>query len=194
MKRIVAAVAVLVSACAVSTGNGFGSGNDAGKSSSDGGSFGPGLDGGSTSDASGGAPVIYAHSDTELYSMDPTTEAITDLGTCDDGTSATPVITDLAVDGQGAVWVNSESAIYKAAIGAGTVSLTKVSAIALKTNQKFYALGFAPAGVLGSAETLVAGDNLGVLYAIETNGQTTQLGSFGTDSSGNPYELSGDVV
>ena len=90
--------------------------------------------------------------------------------------------------------MNSESAIYRATIGSGKVSLSLVAQIALHTSQKFYALGFAPAGVLGSNETLVAGDNLGVLYAVETSGQTVQLGSFGVDKSGNPYELSGDIV
>ena len=92
--------------------------------------------------------------------------------------------------------MNSESAIYKAAVPqtTGPVNLTLVSQISVKTGQKFYALGFAPAGVLESGETLVAGDNYGELYAIATNGATTDLGSFGTDSSGNPYELSGDVV
>ncbi len=182
MKRIVTS-ALLLMGCAVGTTNDqkFGAGNDAGS-----GSFGNGND--------PNAPVIYAHSDTELYAMDPTSQAITDLGAFDDGSGSTPVITDLAVDGDGALWVNSESAIYRATIGSGTVSLSLVAQIALKTSQKFYALGFAPAGVLGSNETLVAGDNLGVLYAIDTSGQTVELGSFGADASGNAYELSGDIV
>ncbi len=187
---LVALSALLLPACAVGTEHpGFGNGNGA---SGDGGAGSFGDAGGNGS--ANGDPVIYAHSDTELFAMDPTTQALTDLGAFDDGTSSTPVITDLAVDAEGTIWVNSESAIYKASVGGGAVSLTLVSKIALKTNQKFYALGFAPAGVLGSNETLVAGDNLGVLYAIEQNGQTVQLGSFGADGSGNPYELSGDVV
>jgi hypothetical protein len=150
----------------------------------------------SSGDSGGGGPaIIYAHTDTELYTLDPTTQAITDIGPFNAG-SNTPVITDLAVDANGEVWVNSESAIYKANVPQtpGPVALTLVSQITLKSGQKFYALGFAPANVLGANETLVAGDNAGALYAIETNGTTTELGSFGTDSKGNPYELSGDVV
>ncbi len=143
-----------------------------------------------------GPPLIYAHSDTELYSLDPTSQAIVDIGTFKVGGAAAPTITDLAVDANGAVWVNSETAIYTAALPTttGPVNLTLVATIATAKAQYFYALGFAPAGVLDAGETLVAGDNVGALYAIATNGSTTNLGSFGTDSSGNPYELSGDVV
>jgi hypothetical protein len=121
---------------------------------------------------------------------------MTDVGAFDDGSGTTPTITDLAVNANGDVWVNSETAIYRASIpsGSGNVALTLVSNIAASSGQKFYALGFTPANVLGSSETLVAGDSYGVLYAIETNGQTVKLGSFGTDSSGATYELSGDVM
>ena len=199
MKRAWTAAAALLVACSASP-SGFGNESDSGKSdgafvpTGDGG-FVPTGDGGVTGGDAGGPAVIYAHTDTELYSLDPGTQKVTDIGPFSAG-SQTPVITDLAVDGSGEVWVNSESAIYRAAIpqSPGKVTLTLVSPITLGSGQKFYALGFAPANVLGSNETLVAGDNAGVLYAIETNGTTTELGSFGTDSKNNPYELSGDVV
>jgi len=177
--------ALLASGCAVGTLNGdqqHGFGSDAGYSLGDG--------GGNTSSAS----LIYAHSDTELYALDPTTKVMTDVGTFEDGSGTPPTITDLAVNANGDVWVNSESAIYRATIGQGTVSLSLVAKIAVSSGQYFYALGFAPTGVLGAGETLVAGDNFGVLYAVETTGQTTKLGSFGTSSSGSTYELSGDVM
>jgi hypothetical protein len=185
----------LVAACAAHH-NGFGdedSGAFAGDSGSADGNVKPSSgDGGSSG---GGPALIYAHTDSELYELDPTSEALTDIGPFQAG-SQTPVITDLAVDGEGNVWVNSESAIYRAAVPSspGPVVLTHVADIALKQGQKFYALGFAPAGVLGAGETLVAGDSLGVLYAIESNGATTDLGGFGADAKGNAYELSGDVV
>jgi hypothetical protein len=163
----------------------------------DGGSGNPGFgnDGGSGNGGSG-TPVIYAHSDTELFTFDPTTKQLVDVGAFNDGSGSTPTITDLAVNANGDVWVNSETAIYRAALpnGTGPVALTLVSKITVGSSQSFYALGFAPAGVLGSNETLVAGDNHGVLYAIENSGQTTELGSFGTNSSGDTYELSGDVL
>jgi hypothetical protein len=184
---------------------GTGSGGDGGSSGSsgqgDGGSsFGGGsdasLNGGGDGASGSSAPLIYAHSDTELYSLDPNTNAITDIGPFDDGTGNLAPVTDLAVNANDEVWVNTEAAIYKATLpsGTGTVKLTLVSKIAAASSQYFYALGFAPAGVLDTNETLVAGDNKGELYAIATNGATTDLGSFGTNSSGNPYELSGDLV
>jgi hypothetical protein len=175
--------------CAVGT---FANGDGKQGFSSDGG-YSLNGDGGSMAS---GASVIYAHSDTELYSLDPTTSVMIDIGPFDDGSGNLSAITDLAVNGTGDVWVNSESAIYRATLpnGQGPVTLSLVANIALGSGQYFYALGFAPAGVLGTGETLVAGDNNGVLYAIETNGQTTELGSFGTNSSGSTYELSGDVM
>jgi hypothetical protein len=158
----------------------------------------PGLnaDGQAADSSAGGAPVIYANTDTDLYSMDPATQTVTLIGKFDDGTNTPPAMTDIAVNQGGDVWVCSETAIYTAAVpkSPGAVKLTKVADLALKTSQKFYALGFAPAGVLGSGETLVAGDNLGDLYAVETNGATTQLGNFGGDGAGGTYELSGDVT
>jgi hypothetical protein len=139
---------------------------------------------GQTRDAiNGGVSVIYANTDTDLYSMDPSTQAVTLIGTFNDGSSSPPPITDVAVNLNGDVWVCSEAAIYTATVpkSPGPVPITKVANLALKTNQKFYALGFAPTGVRGVGD-LVAGDNLGDLYAVETNGATTQLGNFGGDA------------
>jgi len=160
-----------------------------------------GMDGGfQPSDAAppdgGGVTLIYAHTDTELYTLDPTTQMVVDVGPFQVGGAAAPTITDLAVNAAGDVWVNSETEIFTAQVptSPGPVALTRVATIATGNSQAFYALGFAPAGVLGSGETLVGGDNTGTLYAIASNGSTTELGAFGTDSSGNPYELSGDIV
>jgi len=61
---------------------------------------------------------IYAHSDGELFSMDPATQTITDIGPFDIGNGSSPVITDLAVNLAGDIWVNSEVAIYKATLPA----------------------------------------------------------------------------
>jgi hypothetical protein len=182
-------LSVALAGCAVGT---LGNGKNGNNNSSDGGfTLGDG-----SSNSQNGAALIFAHSDTELYAFDPGAQTMTDVGPFDDGSGSSPVITDLAVNANGEVWVNSETAIYRASIpnGGGTVTLSHVASISGSSGQKFYALGFAPAGVLGSGETLVAGDNYGVLYAVETSGQTIQLGSFGTSSSGGTYELSGDVM
>jgi hypothetical protein len=180
-----------------SGGSGSGSGSGSGGSGSgSGGSFGDGGGNGS-SGGNNGPPLIYAHTDTELYTMDPTSHQLTDVGPFNDGSSSTPTITDLAVDGNDNVWVNSETAIYKATVpsGTGTVSITLQTK--LNTSTKFYALGFTPAGVLGSGEALIAGDSAGDLYYIDTSGASAtpqNLGGFGAAPNGGKFELSGDVV
>jgi hypothetical protein len=138
-----------------------------------------------------GTPLIYAHTDSELYTMDPTTHVVTDIGAFDDGTGSAPTITDLAVNANGDVYVNSETAIYKATVPktAGKVSIALVTT--LQTSTKFYALGFTPAGALEGAESLIAGDSGGSLYYIPTtaNAMPQTLGGFGGS-----WALSGDVV
>jgi len=116
------------------------------------------------------------------------------------GTTYDSAITDLAVDATGNVYVNTETVVYSAVLPTtlpGTVQLTKLAAIAVATDQSFYALAFAPAGALGTGEVLIGGDGDGELYSISTtNGATQDLGSFGTDPSHSGYDftLSGDLV
>ncbi len=162
-------------------------------SSSSGGSFG---DGGSSSSGGNGPTLIYAHTDTELYSMDPTSHVLTDIGPFSDGSGKTPTITDLAVDGEGNVWVNSESTVYKAAMPTGTGTVNITASTQLGTSTSFYALGFTPAGTLESGESLIAGDSKGDLYYVDQAGAAApqNLGSFGPAPGGGTYELSGDVV
>ncbi len=146
--------------------------------------------------------TIYAHSDDTLYSMDPQTKATTLIGTFSGmggASSADKSITNLAVNANGDVFVNTESVVYRATLPPappGTVSLTRVAA--LQTSDRFYALAFAPAGALdASSETLVGGDGNGELWAIDTTtGATTDLGHFGNDPSmpGHAFALSGDIV
>jgi len=159
--------------------------------------------------------TIYAHTDTELYSMDPMTKAITDLGTFKgmSGSYYDATMTDLAVDAAGEIYVNSEQVIYKAALPAtpgpgATVQLTEF----LNTDPtlpdggtlatKYYALAFAPAGAIGvstipSGETLVAGDSNGELWVFQPGGAAAKdVGNFGADPNipANFLSLSGDLV
>jgi hypothetical protein len=154
--------------------------------------------------------TIYAHTDTELYSMDPMTMAVTDLGTFTglSGSYYDSVVTDLAVNAAGQVYVNSEQVVYTAAIPAtpgpgAPVKLTQV----VNTDPtlpdggdlptRFYALAFAPAGALDPTnEVLVGGDSNGNLWAIPTSGAPFEIGNFGTDPSvpANILGLSGDLV
>jgi hypothetical protein len=222
-----ALLALVLPACAPPSSSGFGSqpsgsgsggsssgasSGSASSSSSSGGVFG-GTDGGSLL-GDGAIPpppaddagvtvqtTIYAHTDDTLYSMDPQTKATTQIGTFAGvgGTSTDKAVTDLAVNANGDVYVNTESVVYRAALPSappGTVTLTRVAA--LQTSDRFYALAFAPAGALDPAnETLVGGDGNGELWAIDTTtGATTDLGHFGNDPSttGNVFALSGDLV
>jgi hypothetical protein len=139
-----------------------------------------------------GPPIIYAHTDTELWKMDPMSMAITDIGPFNDGSGSTPTITDLAVDAGGNVVVNSETAIYTVALpssGSGTVNITLHTQ--LPSGSKFYALGFTPGGTLETGQSLIAGDSAGNLYYIPSSAMATPqlLGGFGGG-----WELSGDVV
>ena len=185
--------------CGASGVNGFGgdAGDDGGDAGlpDDSGNL-PFKDGTADTAPPVGALLIYANTDNELYTMNPTTKAVTLVGPFDDGTTTRGNVTDLAVNAAGDVWVNTDSAIYRATVpsGPGTVVLTKVTDITLKSTQHFFALGFTLAGTLGAGETLVAGDNLGDLYAVESNGTTQLLGGFGTGSGNVHYELSGDVM
>jgi hypothetical protein len=158
--------------------------------------------GGVVSGGDGGGTVvttIYADTDTALYTLDPATNQVTMIGAFS-GFLSGEAATDCAVNAEGDVYINSEATIYKATLpagGAGSVVLTEIAPIALAKDQSFYALAFAPAGVLGAGETLVGGDNNGELWSIDpTTGATTDLGSFGSNPSkpSDILSLSGDIV
>lgn len=227
-----AILAVLgTSACSSGTKGGGTGGNDAGTilgndgsvgGDSGGGGFETGgetglvFEGGSI-DAGGGTTVdkIYASTDSSLYQMDPMTNAVSLIGAFSgNGTGSGTSITDVAVDGEGDLFVNSETVLYKAALpagGTGSVVLTSVGTIATGT-QKFFALAFTPSGLLETgAESLVAGDDQGNIYLIPnattSPGTPVALGGFGKYVSGDPtgtapykgdtpdhWELSGDIV
>jgi hypothetical protein len=215
-----AAFGFACSASGTNNGGGFGGGNGGGSGDTgggNGGNGGGGFGGGSGGTGGGGqgfgggngggggggdgtaTTTIYAHTDAELYTMDPSTHTVTDIGPFQVGGAApSGAVTDLAVDSNNNVFVNTESAIYSAALPktTGPVALTLVTQITAQ-NDYFYALGFAPAGVLGSGEGLVAGDGNGELWYIDTtqsNATPQDLGGFGNDPNGDPWELSGDVV
>jgi len=186
----------------IDTGVGQGQGTGLGGGGG-GGPLGTGTGTGSTggSDASSTVTVIYANTDSALYTLNPTNNQVSLIGSFTGlgGGSGDDTVTDCAVNAEDEVYVNTESAVYKAAlpVGAGSVALTKVATIALQANQSFYALAFAPPGVLGSGETLVGGDGNGELWSIDAStGATQDLGNFGPNPSrsGDILALSGDIV
>ncbi len=168
------------------------------------GTFG-GTSGSGGSDGDGDVVVtttIYANTDTALYTLDPMSDKVTVVGTFAGmgGTTYDSTITDVAVDAEGDVYVNTETVVYKATVPAspGTVNLTKIAAInTASKDQSFYALAFAPKGFLGSGETLIGGDNTGELWSIDTtSGAVQDLGNFGAvpGESDKIFALSGDMV
>lgn len=192
-----------------SSGGGSGSGSSSGSSGS-----GSGTDlGGNVGNDAGGMSgdastvvktTIYAHTDSDLYSMNAQTKALTLIGTftgLGGGTGDTS-ITDLAVNAAGDVYVNSETVIYKAALpagGTGSVPLANVAKISVQSGQRFYALGFTPKDALGAGtgEVLIGGDGNGELWSIDpSSGATKDLGNFGADpnNANATLGLSGDVV
>ena len=179
-------------------------GGDSGNPTNDSGN--PQLGGDSGTDGGGGATTVYAHTDDTLYSLDPTKSSPVpvQIGAFTGFATGDTTITDLAVDSAGDVYVNSETNIYKAAVPKtpGSVALTLLHSISVKTGQKFYALAFTPANAIDPNEILIGGDNAGELYSIDTGtGATKDLGHFGTDpantcgaTGGCIYALSGDIV
>jgi hypothetical protein len=200
MRAVLLASCVVVAACSGSTRSGF-DGSSSGSPGDGGPTSDPGPLGPGTTSPDGGGPttstsIIYANTDDSLYSLDPTTNAVTLIGTFG---GANGNVTDCAVNAAGEVYVNTTDTIYKATLpagGTGKVSLSKIATIgAGKSAPKFYALAFAPAGVLGSGEGLVGGDGNGVLWSIDpVTGDTKELGSFGQNGSNATFALSGDVV
>ncbi|CAN5925506.1 hypothetical protein BH11MYX4_BH11MYX4_52080 [soil metagenome] len=197
--RLIVVLSLLV-ACGSTRTSGFD--DDAGAAGDGGSGAFVGNDGGAGAEAEAGATsatTVYANTDDSLYSMDPATKKVALVGKLEGmGGAADDVnVTDCAVDATGVVWVNTPAVVYRAALpagGTGAVKLTKFATIAARSKQRFYALAFAPAGVLGAGETLVGGDGDGELWSIDTtSGATIHLGGFGPDKT-RVFALSGDLV
>jgi hypothetical protein len=199
-------------------GGGGGSGTDAGGAGGSGtagtgGSGGigvGGLDGGGG--GTSGPTLLYAHTNTKLFKVDPTspTLAATPVGDfdCIGGTNQDTSMTDLAVDRKGNLWGVSQTAFYELSIQGSSVHCVSTTPLNNPNGVKFYALTFAPKGVLDpNREVLVAGNSAGELWEIDQAGNLSQHGTFGNvpandghghsyDSKnvGQPWELSGDIV
>jgi hypothetical protein len=151
--------------------------------------------------------TIYAHTDTKLFKGDPSVSPLklTQVGTfdCVGGTGQDKAMTDLAIDKDGKLFGVSQTGVYPLEVNGTTVHCA--STWHLPTGSPFYGLTFAPAGVLGANEMLVAANSAGELWAIDSAGKTTQVGTFGkvpaNDGHGHTYknagedwQLSGDIV
>ena len=156
-----------------------------------------------TSDGGGGtapsgAPLLYAHTDTTLYQLDPQNIGgpVTTVGDfdCVGSNKAAKTMTDLAVAKDGKLYGVSEGAAFPLTIMGSTVHCETTWPLPAT---KFYGLTVAPENTLGAQEVLIAADGQGGgLFQIDpTSGTPTQVGTLGTDPKTSlPFELSGDIV
>ena len=176
------------------TNNGF---NDAGGDASSDSPFvnDTGFGDTSTEDSGGGKTLLYAHDNTTLYQVDPQNlGSIVTIGTfdCIGGSGQPTAMTDVAVDKGGNLYGVSQVAAYPLTINGSTVHCS--ATWKLPSANVFYGLTFAPENTVNAAETLVAADSGGIIWSIDSQGNTVKLGTFGKDSSNQTYELSGDIV
>ncbi len=194
--------AVLVSgafaACGGTTGpSGFDNGGDAGGGDDGGGTTDDG--GGTNGDDSGfvsfdggdagvvvdsGPPpevaVVYAHSPSQLYKVDPKTKGVTLVGSFSGGCSS---VIDLAIDANSNAFVTTFSAFYK--LDLATAKCTQVS-----TGSYPNSLSFVPKGTLdANAEALVGYFGSTYVRIDTSSGAVTNVGTL---TGG--YSSSGDIV
>jgi hypothetical protein len=189
----------LAVACSASGKNSGFDGEDAGTVPpvDPGSSGGLGGDAGIDGTAPSGAPLLYAHTDTTLYQLDPQDigGAVTTVGDfdCVGKTGPAKTMTDLAVTKDGKLFGVSEGAAFPLTIQGSTVHCEATWTLPAT---RFYGLTVAPENTLGAAEVLIGADGEGGLYQIDaTSGTPTQVGTLGTDPKTKlPWALSGDIV
>lgn len=178
MRTIVAlSLVCAVGACSSSSRRG-GRGGD--------GSTGQLADGATSSD--GGGPsdaVVYGHSASTLYSIDPNTLAVTKIA--DFGWPGFPDgMTDIAVDKDGNMTGISQFSVYSVNVSTG--ECTTLSAF---SGNGFNGLTYISADqTANGTEILVGADTSGDLFEIDpSNGSSTKIGSYGGG-----WGSSGDLV
>jgi hypothetical protein len=127
---------------------------------------------------------------------------------CIGGQGQESTMTDLAVSSAGDLWGISATSVYKLEVQGSAVHCALTLPLKNAKGVSFYALTFAPVGVLDpNQEVLIAGNSAGELWAIDGQGNATLHGNFGNvpknDGHGHSYpaknqgkrwELSGDIV
>lgn len=181
-------------------------GDDAGTPTSDGSVIFTGGDSGAETSAPKTETVVYAHTETTIYKIDPSKptlslEKIGDVECMGVGASGDPSLTDLAVDKNGQIFGVSSNYAYTLSIQGTTIKCDKKWQLTgansgTKDHPVFFGLTIAPEGTISATEeTLVAANSEGDLFQIDkTNGNTTLVGTFGNDKGGKPWGLSGDIV
>ncbi len=135
----------------------------------------------------GGAPpvLVYAHTSSDLFSLDPATLTLTRVGAFATGDGHTDAITDIAITMHNQIYGCSFTSLYR--IDAQTAVLTPVGAL---DGERFglNGLSFIPDGMSG--EVLIAAGADGTYYRVDPmNAVTTPVGQY---SDG--WRSSGDLV
>lgn len=144
--------------------------------------------------ASPGTALVYAHSGSMLYAMNPMTLAATPIGSMT-GLDPMRSLLDLAINRTGVMVGVSREKLYR--IDATTGALTLVNDLSVAA-QGFNSLSYAPItpGDPNSPELLISANDAGDVFEINTNGAQAvpvMLGNFGT-TGGQQIRSSGDLV
>jgi hypothetical protein len=135
--------------------------------------------------------VVYGHSSSTLYKVDPDSFAVTSVADFSwPAESGFDTMTDIAVDKDGHMMGVSFTKIYR--VDPMTAACTFVGPL----DHEFNGLSFVPAGEgdPGTDERLVGTTLDGSVWKIDpATGATTQVGSYG-DSGGTTWTSSGDIV
>ena len=136
--------------------------------------------------------LVYAHSDTTLYTVNPRDNRFARVAdfTFPRGTTAADM-TDIAVDSEGAVTGTAGDAVWR--IDARTAACTRV--VTLPERRFFVGLSWVPRGTVdANNEVLVGATTDGALWRIDVgSGRATQLFTL-PRASGAAWTISGDLV
>ncbi len=152
-----------------------------------------------TVDAGPPRALLYAHTNTKLFQLDPLNVAaapvlLGDFDCIGSGSGKATSMTDIAVEKNGKLYGVSAIAAYPLTVQAGVVHCD--ATWPLPQGSSFYGLTFAPENTVAAQEVLVAANGGGELFEIDsTTGNTTKVGAFGVDPATKlPWSLSGDIV
>jgi|JI10StandDraft_1071094.scaffolds.fasta_scaffold259147_2 hypothetical protein len=136
--------------------------------------------------------LVYAHSDTTLYTVNPRDNRFARVAdfTFPRGTTVADM-TDIAVDSEGAITGTAGDAVWR--IDARTAACTRV--VTLPERRFFVGLSWVPRGTVdANNEVLVGATTDGALWRIDVgSGRATQLFTL-PRASGQAWTISGDLV
>ena len=146
-------------------------------------------DDGTTSSA-----IVYAHSGTTLYAMNPATLAATPIGPMS-GLDAMRSLLDLAVDRNGGLVGVSREKLYR--INATSGALTLINDLSAQA-QGFTSLSYAPSDPNdpNSTEVLISANDAGDVFKLDLSGVQAvpiKMGNYGLHN-GQQIRSSGDLV